>query len=308
MTTEDQNLRILHALQTSDAEGLLEYRKALSQFYQLAGSVHFSGEIEESYIDTPTQLLRVKIYTPDTALTNEAMPVILYFHGGGWSAGSIDSTTKLAQKMAMATQSVVLTPEYRLAPEHPYPAAFENAYAALQWTFDQTTLGHWDANRISVAGDSAGGNLAAAISLRSRDTQGPHIATQLLIYPVLLPLNQQFDDELNAIGVPPNAAYLRAVGKAYAGTANTNDPYLSPLAEENLQGLPPTLIITAGFDLLTPQGNEYAKKLQKQGVPVKTVHFPEVGHGFFSMVGILNETEQAMVAIDTFVQQHPAKN
>ncbi|NRB38822.1 MAG: alpha/beta hydrolase [Pseudomonadales bacterium] len=303
MTKEEDSKRIIQALDSADPEALKQYRDLVAQFYLLSGDIQFSGKVEQAIISGKTQPLHAKIYHPDNRQGSEQAlaPVIIYYHGGGWSSSNIDVNAKMAKQIATTTGAVVVTPQYRLAPEHVYPAALDDAYTALNWVKDNAEHYAWDKNRIIVAGDSAGGNLAAAVALYSRDHQGPFIAAQLLVYPDLQPLVHDYDAELQALGLQPDAEFLSAVGKAYAGSADAQDIYLSPLAANNLQGLPPALVITAGFDLLTKQGEQYAKKLQEQGVIVKTINFPKVGHGFISVVGLLDESDAAIQAMKSFI-------
>ena len=306
ISTEQANEDFIQALESAEPKALDEYRQKVAQFYRLSGDVTFSGSIEQQQLNLNGHPLGIRVYSP-AAAQNQAQrsakkSVIVYYHGGGWSSGNINMIAKMAKHLANVTNAVVVTPEYRLAPEYPYPAAFNDAYGALQWVTQQARRRGWDGNRILVAGDSAGGNLAAAVALYSRDHQGPELAGQILIYPDMLPLSHDFDSQLQAIALPPNAAFITATGKVYAGNTDADDPYLSPLAAQHFHRLPPALVITAGFDLLTAESLAYAQKMQNHGVTVETLHYPEVGHGFFSMVAMLDETEAAVQGINTFMQ------
>jgi acetyl esterase len=296
----------IQALESGDSEALKTYRDTIQQFYQISGGVKFNGEINSQIINTATHKLQVKIYTPAERLLlgNGRTPVVIYFHGGGYSSGSISAIEKLAKTLANESRSIVITPAYRLAPEHRYPAALQDAYAALTWASKNVHAHSGSRSRIFVAGDSAGGNLAATVVLYSRDHQGPNIRGQILIYPDVSPLQHPFDDEISNIGIPPSIGFVTAVGETYAGAARKDDPYLSPLLASNLNNLPPAYVITAGFDVLSTEGKRYAQRLKDAGNTVLTQHEAGLGHGFISMVGLLEETDQALKEIGRFVQSN----
>jgi acetyl esterase len=238
----------------------------------------------------------LRIYTP-VAAGGAALPAILYFHGGGFVLGDLDCYDGLCRALANESGCRVISVDYRLAPEHPFPAATEDAFAALSYVEANASDLGIDPNRIVVAGDSAGANIATVTALRAKENKGnPHIAFQLLIYPIT-----DFRD--------PSAPHIFGFGYALddraiawfdtlyvpAGTDRA-DPRLSPLAAADLADLPPALIVTAGFDPLRGQGAAYVEKLKSAGVEVSYVDYPTMIHGFFSMPGLIPLAAEAIAA------------
>lgn len=212
--------------------------------------------------------------------------VIVWYHGGGWVIGSVDESETLGRKLAERTSCAVVLVEYRMAPEHPYPTPVEDSWAALQWV---------DANIEQIAGtshlpliiggDSAGGNISAALALRARDRGGPNIALQLLIYPVT-----DADFERPSYTDPENQLLLSRDGMLWfwdhycPDAARRTEPDASPLHAEDLSDLPPAVVLTAEHDPLRDEGEDYAKRLEQAGVPVDFKRYPGQMHAFFTLL------------------------
>lgn len=245
--------------------------------------------IEPLTLPGPAGELAARIYRPQAGPDSPPQPTIVWFHGGGWTTGSLDTGDILARELCAGTPAVVLSVDYRLAPENPWPAAIDDASAALTWTkakIDQ--LGN-DPDRIAIGGDSAGGNIAAALAQASRDT-GIELAAQILIYPYL-DLDFGHTDRYpsmseNAAGFYVTAADLRWCVQNYLPDhADPADPAISPMSAPALNGLPATILAVAEFDPLRDQGIQYGTRLRDAGIPV-TGH-PGTGliHGYADMLG-----------------------
>ena len=208
--------------------------------------------------------------------------VIVYYHGGGWVIGSIDEFDTLARKLAERTSCAVVLVAYRLAPEHRYPVAADDAYAALEWTAANLQRIAGGEVPLFVAGDSAGGNLSAVVAVRARDRQGPEIALQILIYPVT-----DADFDRPSYTDPENALLLTREGMIWfwnhyvPDPARRAEPDASPLQTADLSGLPPAVVLTAEYDVLRDEGEAYAQRLADAGVPVDLRRYPGQMHGFF---------------------------
>ncbi|NUK21241.1 alpha/beta hydrolase [Streptomyces lunaelactis] len=244
----------------------------------------------------------VRIYRPVTELDAGPLPVTLFFHGGGWVFGDLDTQDHIARTVAARSGTIVVSVDYRLAPEHRFPAATDDAYAALTWVADNAAGFGGDGERIAVFGESAGGNLAAALAQESLRRGGPRITLQVLAYPAV----DRFDDSSsmyeNTTGPILSRSYLEWFWGAYLSTPDQGaDPRVSPARSDELAGLPPAVIATAENDPLRDQGDRYARKLADAGVPVQ--HLPVKGaiHGFLSFTGsvqlsrdILNQLSDAV--------------
>ncbi|KOV60606.1 hypothetical protein ADK64_29935 [Streptomyces sp. MMG1121] len=228
----------------------------------------------------------VRVYD-DTDRTDA--PVVLFCHGGGFALCDLDSHDGFCRSLAHATGAVVVAVDYRRAPEHPFPAAPEDAYTALRWAA-RTLPGR----RIAVAGDSAGANLATVLTLLARDRGGPGITCQALYYPMLDPTRSRPSHRENARGYFLTADHLRWYWDGYLSRPGAwADPYAAPLADADLSGLPPAHLVTAGFDPLRDDGLAYADALTAAGVPVTAHHYAGMFHGFLSLADALPEAAAA---------------
>ena len=223
-------------------------------------------------------------------------PALVYFHGGGFVFGNLDTHDAVCRAIAKASDAVVISVDYRLAPEHKFPAAVDDSYAATVWIAANAERLGIDARRIAVGGDSAGGNLATVIAMRCRDAGGPKLAAQVLIYPVtdVSTFDTGSHRELGEGYFLTRAAMEWFTGHYLASADQKRHPEASPLLAPNLSGLPPALVITAEFDPLRDEGEAYAKRLQQAGVPVTITRYPGMIHGFVSMRGVLSGGRQAI--------------
>lgn len=222
----------------------------------------------------------VRSYRPTAA--EGSLPTVMWFHGGGFVFGSVDVDDFYCAELAVRTGAVVLSVEYRLAPEHPFPAGVEDCYTATCWAASGPAESHWDGARLAVAGGSAGGNLAAAVALMARDRRGPQIAFQALLCPAVegegRPPSGRVYDRATSVVVPAdNADILRHY---LGGAEKPFPPYALPSAADDLAGLPPAYVLVAGLDYLRESGAEYALALDRAGVPVELHLVPNVPHGF----------------------------
>lgn len=228
--------------------------------------------------------------------TPQTDSVIVYYHGGGWVVGHIDEFDTLGRKIAQRTGSTVLLVDYRLAPEFPFPTPVNDAWAAVVWADehrDELTGGAAGAGLI-VAGDSAGGNLAAVVALRSRDRGGPVIECQVLIYPVT-----DADLDNASYSDPENALMLTRQSMVwfwdhYAPLSERENPEISPLRAGDLSNLPPAIVLTASNDVLRDEGEAYSRRLADAAVPVSHRRFDGQMHGFFTMVNVLPGSAEAL--------------
>ena len=226
---------------------------------------------------------------------NPVLPALVYFHGGGWVIGDLDTHEGVCRAFANAAGCAVFSVDYRLAPEHKYPAAAEDCYAFTRWLAENSASQGVDAERIAVGGDSAGGNLAAVAALMARDAGQPELCCQLLIYPVTDCCLETPSYLENAEGFGLTLAGMRWFWDHYRASESDGREFkASPLQAENLEGLPPAYVITAGFDPLRDEGDAYAARLIEAGVPVELDRYEGMIHGFCVYLGRL---EQAGVAV-----------
>jgi acetyl esterase len=259
----------------------------------LQGSPVDVARIEEMGIPGPVGEIPIRVYWPTES---GSLPVLVYYHGGGWVIGDLDSSDRVCRMLANKVPAVVVSVEYRLAPEHRFPAAVDDSYAALEWVHRNGGRLNANTSRIAVGGGSAGGNLAAVVALMARDRAGPRLVYQVLFYPATNLLNlstASHRDFANGYGL--TAEHVEFFREAYLPDAvDRENPYASPLLAESLEGLPPALVVTAGFDVLRDEGIAYAKRLETAGVPAEIAHYPHMIHGFVSMDRLFREAEDAI--------------
>jgi acetyl esterase len=258
-------------------------------------------EVVDLRISGPDGKLRVRVYRPRST---ELLPVVIWFHGGGWVVGSIESHDPLCRALANRTPCVVVSVDYRLAPEAPFPAGLDDAWAATQWVAREALKLGADASRVVVAGDSAGGNLAAAVALRARDSDLP-LALQVLVYPVI-----DFDFETesyarHASGLNLTRAKMQWYWLRYLGGADGLQPEASPLRAPDLAGVAPALVQVAEHDPLLSEGEAYAVRLAEAGVPVKLTRYDGMIHGFIRMPALVAEADFALAEIAQAVHDLP---
>ncbi len=222
-----------------------------------------------------------RLYRP---AVGASLPLIVYFHGGGWVLGSVSASEATCRRLANASGCAVLSVEYRLAPEHKFPAAVEDAYAAIRWAAANARSLGCDSNRLAVAGESAGGNLAAAVALLARDAGAPRIVRQLLIYPVIDARAGYPSYAENRDGpVLTSVAMAWFVDHYLPGSADRADPRVSPIAAASHTGLPPAMVITAEHDPLRDEGEAYGARLRAAGVAADVRRCDGMVHGFWGM-------------------------
>ncbi|GCE29129.1 putative lipase LipH [Dictyobacter alpinus] len=236
------------------------------------------AHVENRTIPGPEGELPVRIYRP---AGNDPFPILLYFHGGGWVIGDLDSEDEICRSLTNKVGCVVVSVDYRLAPEHKFPAAPEDCYAALQWVATHPAEIQGDPTRIAVAGTSAGGNLAAVVAQMTRDRQGPPLTLQVLYVPATNGYMNTPSIEENASGYLLTKADMLWFNHHYINSSDDKDnPLLSPILAEDLTGLAPAVIFTAEYDPLRDEGELYGQKLQAAGVPTTISRRAGAIHGF----------------------------
>jgi acetyl esterase len=236
------------------------------------GPVEPVESVSDDRIPGPAGGIGVRIYRP---VRRERLPVLVYFHGGGWVVGSLDSHDGVARHLSRFGGCIVVSVDYRLAPEHPFPAAVDDAWAAMLWVREQAASMGGDAARIAVGGDSAGGNLAAVVARHARD-HGIELALQLLVYAV-------FDCDLTA-GDAEGRWWLR---RYLRSDADALDPDASPLRASDHRGLAPAFVLSCGLDPLQAQADAYVRRLGESGVRADHTAYPGLIHGAYRMPGFL---------------------
>jgi len=237
----------------------------------------------------------LRLYRPAPAVPGVPVPVLVYFHGGGWVIGDLDTHDVLCRQLALASGGVVVAVDYRLAPEHRFPAAVDDCLAAVRWVRTQADALQLDASRLAVGGDSAGGNLAAVTCLALREAGERLPALQLLIYPATDMRALAPSHQANGQGymlTSDSIAYYR--GHYLAERVQWEDWRASPLLAPHHRGLPPALVLTAGYDPLRDEGLQYADALSAAGVPAQFVCFERQLHGFITMGRVLDEANTAV--------------
>ena len=243
----------------------------------------------------------VRIYTPRG---NGPFPVLSWFHGGGWVVGDLDTADGTARHLAVESGCVVVSVDYRLAPEAKFPAAADDCYSATQWIAQNAAGINVDPTRIAVGGDSAGGNLAAAVSLMARDRGGPIIVFQLLVYPVTAWDFGTDSYRENSNGYPLTTDAMKWYWNHYlTSEADAANPYAAPMVAKDLTGLPPALTITAEFDPLRDEGEAYGQRLQAAGVTNTNSRYDGMIHGFFGMSAIMDQGKHAISEASTALKQ-----
>ncbi len=249
------------------------------------------GSVVDRRIPGPGGELPVRIYTPEG---KGPFPVCVHFHGGGWVIGDLDTHDAQCRDLCNLAGCIVVAVDYRLAPEHRFPAAAEDCYAATTWVAANAAAIGGRPDRIAVAGDSAGGNLAAVVSQMARDRKGPKLALQVLVYPVT---DTAFDTPSyreNAEGYLLTRASMEWFWDHYCPPAERKNPYAAPARAKDLAGLPPALVLTAEFDPLRDEGERYAERLRAAGVSVECIRYDGLLHGFFSTSHLLDAGRPGM--------------
>lgn len=260
------------------------------------------ARVEDRSIQTPDVDVPVRLYTPEG---DGPFPILVFFHGSGFVICDIDTHDGLCRDLCRHSGCVVVSVDYRLSPEHKFPAAVDDCYAVTRWAAEHAAEITGDAHTVFVAGDSAGGNMAAVTSLRIRDEGGPTLTGQVLIYPV------------TDYHTPPTASYLenahakRLTRKRMiwfwrqylSESAEAEDPYVSPLRASRFDGLPPALVVTAECDPLRDEGECYAARLEAAGVPTQSSRYEGLYHGFLGLEGPTADHQRGVAEIAAWIEK-----
>ena len=253
----------------------------------------YSGSIEDRLLPGPGGDLPVRIYTPEGT---GPFPVLMYYHGGGFVICNLDTHETICRLLSSQSGAIVISVDYRLAPEYKFPAAVEDCLAATRWAAEHAAEINGDAARIAVSGDSAGGNLAAVVALRCRDEGGPDLRGQLLVYPI----TDHYEPGTESYEANADGYFLTKLGMQWfldhylPGSADVGHPHVAPLRAADLSGLPPAFVITAEYDPLRDEGDRYAERLQEAGVD--TMHLSCAGmiHGFYGNVRLIDRAGEVI--------------
>ena len=254
------------------------------------------ARVEERTIPGPAGPIRVRLYWPDAA---GPIPAIAYYHGGGHVIGSLDTHDLIARNLCAGAAALVASVDYRMGPEHRFPAAVEDSFAALEWLHGNAASLGADPARLGVHGDSAGANLAAVVALMARDAGGPLLRLQSLVYPVAdyTLSSPSYDTFAEGYGLLTRAAMVWFQGHYLGNPADAEDWRASPIKAANLAGVAPAIIVTAECDVLHDDGERYADSLRRAGVAVEYREYAGMIHGFFGMVPIIDDAMNAQLVV-----------
>ena len=256
------------------------------------------GKVEDRTIPGPDgNEVPVRIYWPEGAggTAGEGLAGVVFFHGGGWVLGDIDTHDGQVRDLVVKSGAVFVSVDYRLAPEDPFPAGAEDCYAATVWVAEHASELGVDASRLAVAGDSAGGNLAAVVSQMARDRSGPELRFQALVYPCCdMEPSRWPSMKENENGPFLTKEMMEWFYNHYLGDQDRLVPYISPIRADDLSGLPAALIITAEYDPLRDEGEAYGKRLQEAGVEAEIVRVDGMFHGFFGFGDFIDKARECM--------------
>jgi acetyl esterase len=261
---------------------------------ELSGPGEEVAEVRDVSVPGPGGDIGVRVFRP---AGDGPLPLVAYLHGGGWVMGSLHGFEPLCRALANASGAVVASIDYRLAPEHPFPAAPDDALAALRWLAAHAAELGADAGRMAIAGDSAGGNLAAVTARRLRDQRGPALRLQALVYPVCdsalnTPSYREFEARFGL-----TALSMKRFWELYLDGSDGRHPDASPLQADDLTGLPPAFVLTVGADVLRDEGEAYAHALEAAGVPVTLRRYDGAVHGFFRWLARSRLSREAVTEV-----------
>lgn len=287
---EERGLPATHLLRPPEARALYLQRKALT--HPEPPEVGAVRDLEARGAQGPVPL---RSYRPLDSVADDVLPVLVYFHGGGWVVGDLETHDVLCRELCNLSGCAVIAVDYRLAPEHRFPAGVDDALAATRWIRTQAAALHIDPQRMAVGGDSAGGNLAAVVALAARDAGDLPLAFQLLIYPATDQRRGAPSHTSNGQGYLLTRDSIAYYHDLYFGSdAHDLDWRASPLLHANHAGLPPAFVLTAGYDPLRDEGAQYAQQLSAAGSPATLVNFERQIHGFILMGKVLEEARAAV--------------
>ena len=292
----DEYRALLDQLASAEAPALTEMPvEAAREMFRIAQPPRPDlevGKVSDSEIEGRNGEIPLRIYTPKG---EGPFPITMMFHGGGWVIGDLDTADSQCREVCNGADCVVVSVDYRLAPEHRFPTAAEDCFDATVWTHQNAEELDADANRLAVSGDSAGGNLAAVVAQMARDQDGPPLVYQLLVYPVTNGATLETPSYVeNADGYMLTAAAMRWFWNHYAGDEERTNSYASPLCSINLSNLPPACVMVAEFDPLRDEGIAYGEAMADAGTEVTSLEYPGFIHGFFSHTQTIPPTQKAM--------------
>lgn len=267
------------------AMSIAETREFYVGMRNLAGEPPALPRVEERTVPGPGGAVPIRIYWPRVGVE---LPILVYFHGGRFISGDLETHDPVCRILAVEAECTVMAVDYRLAPEHTFPAAVEDTYAVTAWVAAHAKELGGDAARLGVGGDSAGGNLAAVTALIARDRGGPRLACQMLVYPMLDAMRSLPSHVEYGSGYGPGSEDMECGYREYLPEgADRKHPHVSPLWVADLAGLPPAFVLTAEYDSLRDEGEEYARRLAEAGIPVTATRYAGAIHGFFQLGGVL---------------------
>lgn len=262
------------------------------------------ANIENRQINGPAGAIPIRIYSPQKK-SPAPLPILVYFYGGGWTLGSLDAADRAIKLLANEAQVIVVSAAYRPVPEYKFPAAHEDAYAVFNWVADHAATLGGNADKVAIGGDSAGANMSVAVSYQRLQQNKPGPVFNVLYYPYLdANMTQYRSQKLFGQGFGLDTSFSALVTELMFTDKGIDaddrrherfDPRVSPMQINNLSGMPPTLIVTAGFDMLRDQGSAYAQKLKDNGVPVDYINYPSLIHGFMQFSGTIDDARQACI-------------
>lgn len=298
-----QFLEEIRTLPTVDRLSPQEARKLVATFRQITPKFVIDGvKISDRLLPSPHPTIPLRIYTPESL--QKSLPIFLFFHGGGWVFGALEDFDRLCSFISKNAECLVISVGYRLAPEYKFPTAIEDAYAAILWASQQGEELGGDPSKIAVGGDSAGGNLAAVMTLMARERKRPDIKYQLLIYPVI---NYAFDtpsyDEF-ANGYGLIREEMKWFWSHYLSHSEEGkNPYASPLQAETFKNLPPARVVIAEYDVLRSEAEAYCDRLEKYNIKVVRQFCCGLIHGFLSIPNLWELSEAVLVEISADLQR-----
>lgn len=270
-------------------------RRNFDKFYEEIGTPFENVEkVDNRNIPGAGGEIPVRIYHPAN-LTSEMLPITLFYHGGGMVFGSLESYDTMCRRLCNKSGSIIISVDYRLAPENKFPKGIEDSYAALQWASENASSIHGDPARLAVCGESGGGNIAAVVCQLAHQRKGPKLTFQVLIYPALGTRGNCESIELFSKGYFFEITPLQWFYEQYLEDLSiADDPMISPILADDFSGVPPTFVITAGYDMLRDSGEEYAKLLQQADVPAEFHRYETTIHGFLCMAGVIDAGRDAI--------------
>jgi acetyl esterase len=288
---------------TDPVERVAAMRLGVATFNTVgAGAPEMVHAVDDLLADGPHGPIPIRRYLPSDA---GDLPVVVFLHGGGFVCGDLPSYDFVTRRLAAESGAAVFSVDYRLAPEHPFPIPLDDCHAALAWVVAHASELGVDGTRVAVAGDSAGGNLSAAVALRSR-IEGPELRAQVLIYPVINPACATTSMVDNGTGYMLTADSMREMWDFYLDGISPNDAFFAVDKAADFSGLPPALVLTAEFDPLRDEGEHYASLLDAADVETKVVRYDGMIHGFLGMREIVPAANEAMAEAALFLRMHLA--